>query len=338
MTKRFPTVIGQTLAIAALLATALAPISHAEPKGKAKLKCPSPTSAVRKNDIRDVLCASVLTGTVVESTASALRKPTSTELVVVLNPSGLPADTFTVANPTGSTVLSFPANSLFDNFPGHESYNPDLPIGILVQSTEASALMASPSGSRPDHRLYLSSSGVSQTGSDCGQLSSNSNNSNTTDAAFYAVCYRYYKPSGGDSSPDFKWRQLFSTGSAHGGNSSHHLLATYNRTQVLDTGNLDDWKPSGSKSYSSCTTRQDSLSIVGPGFSVTISDTYDICPDKYGLQFLDLPTDKFWYGWNGDKGCGGGSCDYIGNAGGYSAKIPENDTWSHSQVMGISWG
>jgi hypothetical protein len=229
---------------------------------------------------------------------------------------------------------------LIDNFPGHDSFDPSLPIGVLTITDEVLATrVMGPDSDRPGFGLALATSGLSQTGSDCGQVSSNSDDSNTNAAAFYGACFRYYQPSQNDSSPNWKWRQLFSTGSAHGGNFSHDLEATHNRTQVTGPNqDLDHWKPSGSLPYSSCTTRTDTLAVEVPGVSASASDSYDICPDRYGMTFLDLVPDKYWYGWNGGLNCGPAPCTYIGNAGGYSAKIPQNGTWQHTQVIGISWG
>jgi hypothetical protein len=229
-------------------------------------------------------------------------------------------------------AMTFPRDTLMANFPSDAAFRPDLPVGILRKDA------FQPAGKAVLSVPELSSSGLVQTGSNCGQLSSNSDNSNTTGAAFYAACYRYYKPSNGDGSPQYKWRQMFSTGSAHGGNFNHHLTLTANNTQTLSTGILDDWRPNGTTTPSACVDKTISWGISGNGFSATVSDTFTICPDAFGPQGIDQPTGVFKYGWNGSKGCGGGTCSYIGTSGGYQSKVPQNDTWVHQEVMGIAWG
>jgi len=324
----------------ALLGSALTTSATAKSGGR-RLICPSPTRGVYKHDIRDGVCASVLTGRVVrsKSTPSAPSASDSGSLSLTQPKLSDPGDTLALANPTGTTVLLFPTNSLYMNFPGQDSFDPSLPIGILVRNAEGAAAISARTlvpgrGQVP----RLSTSGLSQTGSACDQLSSNTDNSNTTSAAFYAVCYRYYKPVNGDSSATYKWRQMFSTGSAHGGNFNHQLHTTYNRTTVLDSGNLDDWDPAGGWNVGNCVTKTVTLGADGAGFTASASEGVTFCSDYFGVQYLDLPTDKFNYGWNGDLGCGGGGCFYIENAGGYNAKIPEADTWQHTEVMGIAWG
>ncbi len=314
--------------------------------------CPSPTRRPAVGDRRDHLCASVrtaeLTRTGRAAGATAVVRGTSIARGVARAAIGASRgsvrltasaprpgrDSFAIAGPDGRvTVAYFPAGALSGNFPGTRAYDPALPIGVLVRPAAAVRTAA----------LEPPTPGLVQTGSLCLQVSSNSDNRNTTGAAFYAACYRYYRPAGGDTSRRWSWRQVFETGSGHGGNFSHHLAQTRNHARLDGATLLDDWSPASTVSYSACGYTTVTLGASGSGFSGSVSSGFQVCPDTFGIQFIDAtgsgtrghPT--LQWGWDGNKGCGGGTCSYVGNAGGYQAKFPQGGRFEHHESIGIRW-
>ncbi len=297
------------------------------------LVCPPPSSDVILGDVRDTVCAtqrtadSYISGGVAWTTGSETVDgitATYKEIPLVAGDetgdSESDHDTLVTSDGTGE----YPAGSLFPNFPGEAGYDSSMPTGFLVEPDSDTA---------PDAVSGLTAISGSKR---CGQVSSNSDNSNSGTAAFYATCSNRYKPNnppGGSTIYRVVW---FQSGSAHGGDWLHHLMTASARDHVLASYGLDVWSPDDSQPYSDPTTITATLSADIPGGSASISQTFRVYPDKFGVQYLSIPGSRYYYGWDGDKGCGGGSCQYIGIHGGfqfsYIGTYPDYNQWVH-----ISW-
>jgi hypothetical protein len=320
------------------------------------LVCDAPELAVAHGDVRDRVCASRLTAigppgngvpgmSLIRGREAAAG---SLELSVPAGAESSTSDTFVAAAGNGqATAQHFPAGSLVGNFPDSDTFDASLPIGILtLPAAQAAALRSAPSSPGPSFgalRRLLSaraSSGLTYIGGStiCLQVSSNDDNSNTTGAAFYATCWDRYKPTNGDNSSTYNYRVVWSSsGSAHGGNFSHHLDTARNKINYGSNNNLIKWRPDDSTGYSDPITITVGLTLIGNGVSGSISSTFKIYPDRYGIQYIDLPSDQYWFGWQGDKGCGGGSCDYIGIRGGSEEQYLQSGSVSYTVAVYIHW-
>lgn len=347
--------------VAALLlatsATSVGSLADAQPlppdPSLEALTCPSPLSTAQEVGLL-ILCAtmasadSIVVGYMKAGLARAhlrqvgtgnvrLGDETWTSLDLELPEPSEGEDQYAIAAGDGTVaVLSFPQGSLMSNLPGTGDYVSTLPIGILTigpvvaETAEVHAIKAS----------TLTTSGLTQTSSVCGTATSDGTAANSSGEAWYSACYRFYQPTASDTSPTYKWRQVFATGSAHGGDVFHHLQQTRNHTWLNNDGAIyDDWDPTGSTPYSACQNQTVTMAASGPGFSVSATQEITVCPDSYGLQFFDPVGNpaKLQWGWDGDKGCGGGNCSYVGTAGGFSARIGQNQTFSAQTNVGITW-
>lgn len=349
-----------TFAAALLMATSAtsgAP-AHAQPLPpdplREALTCPSPLSTTPQVGLL-VMCAtvanaaSVVLGDGKAGSAGALVRQVEpghgppgeeslTSLDLELPEPREGEDRYAIASGDGAVaVLSYPEGRLVSNLPGTGEYVATLPIGILAVDP---AIAASPKV-HPIGSPSLSTDGLTQTSAVCGTATSDGTAANSSGEAWYSACYRFYKPTANDTSPTYKWRQVFATGSAHGGNFNHHLLQTRNHVWLNDGEAIyDDWDPTGSTPYSACQTQTVTMAAGGPGFTVSASQQITVCPDSYGLQFFDPAGNppKIQWGWDGNKGCGAGNCSYVGTAGGFSARVGQNQTFSAHTNVGITWG
>lgn len=346
-----------------LSGSAAASLASAPP---APVTCDPPGSSVARGDIRDQVCATALTASGPRITASAISGVavslsttpsgvTNLSVSVPNLPDNATNDELVGAGGNGATtVQAFPPSSLVANFPGNDTYNSSLPIGILtLPPSQASAWHVGPSGvtssaRSPSDRTVASRAPAAAPSTStsgltcicatvCAQASSNSDGSNTTGAAFFATCWDRYKFS--DSSNTYNYRLVWSSsGSAHGGNFSHHLDQAQNQTDYEgSSNNLTNWSPDQSQPYSSCQQVTVGLGLTGAGVNASISSTFNVCPDRFGIQFVDLPSDRYYFGWEGNKGCGGGSCDYIGIAGGSEDQILSGSLISYNNFAHIAW-
>jgi hypothetical protein len=294
-----------------------------------------------------VATASLVTQTV-QTESGKTRTTTDLDVGADTAPETAPEDRYAFADATGQVgILTYPANTLLGNFPGTGDYNPDLPVGVLYVPNGISAETTAASLTRVGARQFeplQSSSGLTQISSVCDTASSDGTDANSNGEAWYHACFRTYKPTNGDSSNVYKWRQVFATGSGHGGFYLHRLDQTRNHTWLNNSGAMyDDWWPTGTTPYSACRSVSQNVGVSGAGFSASVSESWTVCPDSFGLQAFN-PTGsppKFQWGWNGRKHCGSGpfdrpaNCSYIGNFGGFSARIGEGQTFSAHTSVGI---
>lgn len=147
-------------------------------------------------------------------------------------------DTLVSAGASGShQTLYFPRGSLRLNFPSDATYDPTLPIGILTTGPGVE-LMTLRSGSHLLQRgrdlvPYLSTSGLTLLATHVLEVASNDTNSNESDDAYAAVAFRFYKPSARDSDRTYDYRELYGTGSAHGGNLLRRLTEARLRNRLV---------------------------------------------------------------------------------------------------------
>lgn len=321
--------------------------------------CPSPSTRKRVGDERDRLCASIRTADHYVSgegsvAGARIRKrrflSRSGDEGGLLTLSGADDeagfDAYVVGDGDGDVLVAyFPDDSLVQNYPGVEGYDPSLPTGLLVDETgELADDQMEGVAARADGPRAADTSGLTQIGSECFALTTDpGGNVNNSSHASYQACYRWYKPASGDSSDTWKWRQVWLTGSGHGGNTTHKLRQTRNHTWLNNNGTYDDYKPINTTAVpedSGCITKTLTLGVQGSGFEASLSESFEICPSTFGPQHVDLlgSPPKFQFGWDGNKGCGGGNCSWIGNAGGFQGKWRETATFSFHRSIGLKWG
>ena len=287
------------------------------------LVCPSPSSATELGDARDSLCATQLTadsyssgGVDVDSGTETVGEVTANYKEIPLYPGDESGDNESDYDTlvTSQGVGEYPAGSLVANFPGEASYDDSLPIGFLVE---------------PDNTVAPAIDGLTPIGGSkrCGQISSDGSNQNLVGSAFR---YKPTSPPGGSTS----YRVVFfGSGSAHGGNWDHHILSASARSHVLASNAFDVWSPDDSTPYGVPTSITTTLSATWPGGSGSVGSTHTVYPAQFGVQYISLSGSRYYFGWDGDKGCGGGTCEYIGIRGGYqfdyTTTYPDYNQWLH---------
>lgn len=346
MSRRMAVILSALALVASLALATPVTAGQAPPP----LACGSVTAPASFGDIRDQVCATVsnalsrsaAAGSVgVANSARAGSATVSIEIPASEETPENPEDSLYLANLDGSvTVLRFPANSLRNNFPGNEDYDPALPIGMLTLSPGALT-----SESRISHlpapRPMLSASGLSQEWSNCLWFSSDGSSQTVNTASQINVCWRRYKPTNGDSDPNFNYRVVFSNGSAHGGNTMHKMKTADATTDMGTGGNITDWSPTSTKSVASEQSYTVTLGVSGPGYSGSVSHTFTLYPTLYGLREINTNTDLFKHGWVGSKSCEevGGSCKYEGLGGGIQFKYSQGSSLpSMVYSVHMTWG
>ncbi len=257
----------------------------------------------------------------------------------------------------GHTTLYFPRGSLILNFPSDGAFDPNLPIGILTTGPGLDLVALTTPPHRPEIRRerdggpspLLSQTGLTLLATHVLEVASNSTNSNTNDHAYAAASFKFYKPSQRDSDPNYDYRELYGTGSAKGGNFFHQLTEARLRNRLVSPPKgqaFVEWRPNGTKELSSGS--QDitiTLTSVAPGVEASVSHSFTIRPQKYGVLYID-PATRFDFGWTNQFGMG--CCDYVGLGGGsefrykpangYAKRVQVRICWSDDLQTTCKWG
>lgn len=255
-----------------------------------------------------------------------------------------PCDVIASVKPDGTVLVQYyPFNSLTLNFPGDEDYQTTLPTGILVNG--------SPPGGRPNHAprqeegegpgIQLSTSGLSVLGTRVLVAGSHPDSIDDPNHAYMVASLKTYRYTNPDSDPNWNYRVVYSTGSAHGGNSTHHITWAEHRNALknMPSGYLPtEWEPTSTEELGSGSERLTvTLSVTAPGVSGSASHTFTIYPALYGPFEVKPNINLFAHGWRGDKVCGGTPCQWIGAGGGSEFKYAQGGSYTLYKQIRICW-
>lgn len=185
---------------------------------------------------------------------------------------------------------------------------------------------------------YLSTSGLTLLATHVLEVASNDSNSNTSDHAYAAAAFKFYKPSVKDADRTYDYRELYGTGSAKGGNFFHQLTEARLRNRLVSppTGQaFVEWAPRGTRELDSGSqTITVTLTSVAPGVEASVGHTFTIRPQKYGPLYID-PSVRFDYGWTNASGLG--CCDYVGLGGGSEFRYKPANGYAKRVQVRICW-
>ncbi|GIU99488.1 MAG: hypothetical protein KatS3mg014_1104 [Actinomycetota bacterium] len=129
---------------------------------------------------------------------------------------------------------------------------------------------------------YLSTSGLTLLATHVLEVASNDTDSNGSDDAYAAVAFKFYEPSARDSDRTYDDRELYGTGSAHGGNWLRRLTEARLRNRLVSPPGgqtFVEWAPRATKTLDSGSqTITVTLTSVAPGIRASVSHPFTIRP------------------------------------------------------------